>query len=190
MVSKSHSYPQDGDYVITIRETGCYSLNVVQMGVVKAINVDKCTSLRKLQLGSYIVENIRISSCPNLEIIYCGNVSDWGANACPQLTLNIFACPNLQVLSCERRKLTSLNVKEFVNLNTLDCSYNQLTALYIQGCTSLQELDCRGNKFTQESVNILCSSLPDTYGNLWIDTDKWDTTLAKVKGWTVSNEYY
>ncbi|WP_182436139.1 leucine-rich repeat domain-containing protein [Odoribacter splanchnicus] len=125
--------------------------------------------------------------------------------------MNIFACPNLQVLSCERRKLTSLNVKEFVNLktlncsgsqltslevsgcsnlNTLDCSYNQLTALYIQGCTSLQELDCRGNKFTQESVNILCSSLPDTYGNLWIDTDKWDTTLAKVKGWTVSNEYY
>ena len=211
MVSKSHSYPQDGDYVITIRETGCYSLNVVQMGGVKSINVDKCTSLRKLQLGSYIVENIRISSCPNLEIIYCGNVSDWGANACPQLTLNIFACPNLQVLSCERRKLTSLNVKEFVNLktlncsgsqltslevsgcsnlNTLDCSYNQLTALYIQGCTSLQELDCRGNKFTQESVNILCSGLPDTYGNLWIDTDKWDTTLAKVKGWTVSNEYY
>ena len=207
--ARTHKYAQYGDYEITAKGARLTDLDIYAgVNTIKFIYIPAGSSLKSMDITScWRVTAIRLENCQNLETLYCG--SRWEEES-PQLDLKIYNCPNLQVLSCDRRNLTSLNVKKFTNLQFLDCGENQLTSLevsgcthlkelycdgnqltdlYIKGCTNLQKLDCRGNKFTQEAVNNLCYSLPDTYGTLWIDTDKWDTTIAKMKGWTVSNKY-
>ena len=98
------------------------------------------------------VENIDISRCPNIEVLYCAG------NKIAQLQLS--ANKNLKRLQCYNNRLSKLDVSQQSQLELLWCGINRISALDVSGCKKLTQLRCYMNAIETEAMDALLKSLP------------------------------
>ena len=97
------------------------------------------------------VENIDLSRCPSLEVLYCaGN----------KLTsLDVSANKSLKRLQCYNNQLTALDISALERLELLWCGINRLTALDAAACKNLTQLRCYRNMIASGAMDALLQSL-------------------------------
>ena len=120
-----------------------------------ALNVQGCTTLRKLECKYTQLTELNVSGLTALQELNCES------NLLTEL--NVQGCVALQELNCSSwNQLTKLDVSGLTALQKLNCSYNKLTALNVQGCTALKELICSRNQLTELNVQG-CTALKELY---------------------------
>ena len=103
------------------------------------------------------VENIDVSRCPDMEVLYCAG------NNITQLQLS--ANKNLKRLQCYNNRLSGLDISQQTQLELLWCGINQLSVLDVSGCKKLTQLRCYMNAIETEAMDALLKSLPAATGN-------------------------
>ena len=96
----------------------------------ESISLNKCNSLRKLEVYSHYDEDAPDAS---------------GSQQNDLTSLNLAACPNLKVLNCKGNKISALNLQKCKKLEELYCGDNCLTSLNLKNNKKLKKLDCSYN---------------------------------------------
>ena len=102
----------------------------------------------------------------------------------------------LAELLCSDNLFTALDVSRNTTLKVLRCDGNQLPALDLSRNVMLRRLDCSGNLFRADALNDLFETLvtDETGKSKFINindnpgTNTCDTTIAKQKGWGMTDE--
>ena len=133
-----------------------------------------------------LLKSLNVSRCTALTELWCGG---------NQLTsLDVSGCTALTMLDCTINQLTALDVSGCTALTLLYCVNNQLTALDVSGCTALTILDCRENQIKGGSMDGLINSLPTKRARLYVYSSssnegnvctKKQVQVAKGKGWDI-----
>lgn len=153
-----HSYPEDGEYTITMK--GDIKILLCDDYSIKFVDVSQCPDLNVLWFEYCDVDSLHITGCTALRELKCnGNLT----------TLDLDGCSSLGYLDCSDNNLISLSLHKNNSLQYIDISYNELNA---NALNKIFEDLPQGNKST---IKI--------YGNP--GTETCNKSIAENKGWSV-----
>ena len=116
---------------------------------ISSINVNNCTSLRKLGLHGNKLTSLDVSGCYALEELHCGDMS--------LSRLVIGSKPSLRQLYCYRNQLAELDVTGCPALTQLHFGGNRISSIDLSKCTALQLLHCWSNLLAGLDLSGLAS---------------------------------
>ena len=152
----------------------CPDLQVLNLTIIKCTlttcNILKyCTSLKELSLnhGIELCEAIRLSSCPNLEVLKVRN------SYMTVLTTNFGNCTQLNQLHLGHNSLNDINVKTlaanlyyFPQLKGLNLCDNEIgddgakvLAVNLHHCTQLIQINLSGNRIGDNGAKVLADNI-------------------------------
>ena len=170
--------------------TGNTALNILGCigNQLTTLDVTKNTALTTLVCNRNQLTVLDVSRNTTLTELLC---------SCNQLTtLDVRRNVELTELFCSDNLLTELDVTRNTALTALRCDGNQLTALDVNRNVMLRRLVCSGNQLRAAALNALFETLiaDDTGKSKFISindnpgTDTCNITIAKNKGWGMSDE--
>lgn len=197
-INEEHVYQDAKEYTITISGNDISGFNCPNLNIV-SLDLTKCPGLTSLICYNSNLKNLDLSENKALVNLCCNvnqlttldtrNATELEYVDCSVnqlISIDISRNTKLKYFNCNDNELTILNTSNNIELNWLYCLHNNIESLDFTNNTRVRQIYCAGNGFSDETYDIIYTSLPivnDNEAIFWGDGGG-DRSILEGKGWS------